>query len=149
MADIFYPGQTDYIDKLNTLAPFETGTWIPAVSGTTTAGVGTYTYNVGRYSKIGNTLTFSISMTWTAHTGTGSLLVNTLPIPSVNVANCITPVTLYYSGISATAATILTGYIDPNSSNINIRQVASSGVPAVVPMDTAGTLLISGTYFIS
>lgn len=149
MADIFYPGQTDYIEKLNLLADTVSAAFVPVLSGTTTVGAGTYSVQVARYTRINNTISFTLSLTWSAHSGTGNLIVTGLPTLSLNTANLLTPVTVYYNSITATAATVINGYIDPNSSNINIRQVASSGVPALVPMDTAGSLLISGTYFIS
>lgn len=150
MANTFYPGQTDYIDKLNLLADTVTGIFTPVLSGTTTAGAGTYTANtvIGRYARVGNLVTFNLTLSWTAHTGTGNMVIQGLPIASLNVANFNTPVTVYYNGILVTASNIIGGYIAPTSTNITLTQVAASGAPIAVPMDAVGTLYISGTYFI-
>ena len=153
MSNIFYPGQTDYIAKLNTLADTVTGTFVPVLSGTTLAGTGTYTPGtvIGRYTRVDNLVTFNLTLSWTAHTGTGNMLIQGLPpsFPSLNVANFNTPVTVYYNGILVTASNVVNGYIAPNSTNIVLTQVAASGAPIAIPMDTIGTLFINGTYFIA
>lgn len=145
----FYSGQTDYITELNKLADTETNTFSPFVRGTTLAGLGTYNPTISaRYTKLANTITFAMSLTWSAHTGTGNLLVGGLPFTSLNEANLLVPVTVYYSNITATAATVLGGFISPNTTLINLTQVTAGGAAVAVPMDGAGTLYISGTYFV-
>jgi hypothetical protein len=58
------------------------GTWTPVVEGSTSAGTGTYTEQLGRYTKIGNMLFFDFIIFWSAHTGTGNTLITGLPVPS-------------------------------------------------------------------
>ena len=56
-----------------------TGLWTPVVYGSTTAGVGTYVNQVGRYAVSGNLVVATAYIQWSAHTGTGDLLVSGLP----------------------------------------------------------------------
>jgi hypothetical protein len=52
------------------LDDYEEGTWTPTIAGQTTAGVNTYTTQVGRYTKIGDTVYVQISIVVNAM-GTG------------------------------------------------------------------------------
>ncbi len=64
----------------NTLDDYEEGTFTPTVIGTTTAGVGTYSTQIGKYTKVGRQVTVLINCTWSAHTGTGNLRLAGLPV---------------------------------------------------------------------
>lgn len=44
------------------LADYEEGTFTPTIAGNTTAGVNTYTTQVGRYTKVGNRVNFDIAI---------------------------------------------------------------------------------------
>jgi len=44
------------------LADYEEGTFTPTIAGDTTAGVNTYTTQVGRYTKVGNRVNFDIAI---------------------------------------------------------------------------------------
>jgi hypothetical protein len=59
------------------------------VAGETSAGVGTYTTQFGVYNIVGNTVTVTVTMDWTAHTGTGNLYITlpTNPRTGIFVAN--------------------------------------------------------------
>jgi hypothetical protein len=69
------------------LSDYEEGTWTPGISGTTggtyTAGSG----NVGRYVKVGNLVTASATIVWTAQpvAYTGLLIITGLPFSALNV----------------------------------------------------------------
>ena len=58
-----------------TLDDYEEGTWTPITLGSTTAGTGTYGFQHGSYTKVGNLVTVNIYVDTAAHTGTGSLRV--------------------------------------------------------------------------
>jgi len=66
--------------------PIVSSTFTPTISGAKSAGVGTYTQQSGFYYRIGQIVFVTGSMTWTAHTGTGNMLVAGLPITVRNVA---------------------------------------------------------------
>ena len=50
--------------------------YTPTVSGLTTAGVGTYVHQTGWVFRQGLMIDFFFDLRWTAHTGTGSLIVD-------------------------------------------------------------------------
>lgn len=57
----------------------ETGTWTPAMTGVTSAGVTTHTTQTGNYIRVGNLVTVNFEVTWSAATGTGNMFVYGLP----------------------------------------------------------------------
>ncbi|HFD7038417.1 TPA: right-handed parallel beta-helix repeat-containing protein, partial [Klebsiella oxytoca] len=123
------------------------GTFTPGVAGATTGGTGTYSNQYGKYTRIGNLVHFTLSVTWTAHTGSGPILVQGLPFTSTSDA--IQP------SSPATAG------VDPSvtSGRMFMRNVASSMVAQLLfnngsaatsyPQLNAagGTVTVSGFYF--
>jgi hypothetical protein len=114
------------------------------VSGSTSAGVGTYTTQYGQFRKTStNTVQFQITVGWSAHTGTGDLIVD-LPFTAINADQVLAVAAsgLTYSGqlVCLVAAGTTKGQI--------LSQVSNTSL-ANVPMDTSVTQLsISGTYFV-
>jgi hypothetical protein len=119
----------------------------PFVYGSTSAGVGTYTYQMGHYSQIANVIFYSITLTWTAHTGTGNLRVGGLAVAAGNNGD-YTPPAVYFSNITLLAVgNKIEGTIIPATTTIFLYEVGGAAASAV-PMDTAGSLYLSGFYFI-
>ena len=134
----------------NTLDDYEEGTFTPTIIGTGSAGTGTYTTQIGRYQKIGNRVHFTIALEWTAHTGTTNMLVAGLPFTSSTIAGILQPCAVASSGIALTAGNYLAAGIQSNSSQIYLYQVATgAGGLGLVPIDTAGSLWLSGHYEVS
>ncbi|EOG2011408.1 right-handed parallel beta-helix repeat-containing protein [Klebsiella oxytoca] len=125
------------------------GSFTPGVAGATTGGTGTYSNQYGKYTRIGNIVHFTLSVTWTAHTGAGYILIHGLPFTSTSDA--IQP------SSPATAG------VDPSvtSGRLFMRNVASSMVAQLLfnngsaatsyPQLNAagGTVTVSGFYFAS
>ena len=63
----------------NSLVQYTESTWTPTIIGSTTAGTGTYTTQAGIYVRVGNMVYISGTVIWTAHTGTGNMLIAGLP----------------------------------------------------------------------
>ena len=130
---------------VNTLDDYEEGTFVPVLSGTTTAGIGTYSNQTGTYTKIGNRVMFDLILTWSAHTGTGLFTITGLPFSSA--ATSFSTPNIYNNGLALTAGNVLQAWITQSSSVINLTQYTPlTGVVASVPVDTAGQLIISGQY---
>ncbi len=131
----------------NTLDDYEEGT-TPAltVAGTTAAGVGTYTRQVMRYTKVGNLVTVSFGLIWTALTGaTGNLSIAGLPFTSDSLANmypisAIASENLVYTGT-------LMGYVAPSSTSIILQSYAPNVAAVPVAIDTAGSLFGTIQYY--
>lgn len=122
-------------------------TFTPSVIGTTTAGIGTYTNQQGRYRRVGNIVHFSIRLDWTAHTGTGNMDISGLPFASSSSA-ILSTCAVYYSSITLSASSILMARLGSNSTTISLRQMVSGGGAGAdtVPMDTAGSMILAGFY---
>jgi hypothetical protein len=131
----------------NALDDYEEGTFTPTVTGSSTAGTGTYNTNgqVGRYTKIGNRVSFTIYVNWSAHTGTGNLRVSGLPFTSNSAANAFNAVALYAGALTYTGP-MLQAYFGAASTTIIIGQMTAAGVASGVPMDTAANLTLTGHY---
>jgi len=133
----------------NTLDDYEEGTWTPTIVGATTAGTGTYTYQVGRYTKIGNRVFFVANMRWTAHTGTGDMNIGALPFTSLDSANSGGSVTVgYLDNITLSASNTLTGgFVLANNTEISLKQnPVAGGASANVTIDAVGAIWVSGHY---
>jgi hypothetical protein len=126
---------------------YVTGTFTPTIAGTTLAGSGTYAGNgqIGRYTRIGNRVFFQIYLEWTAHTGTGNIQINGLPITSANNTNAFSAVSVYLGSISFTDV-FIQAYIGPNATTVTLSESTTGGAVTGITMDTAGNITVSGHY---
>lgn len=123
----------------------DSGTFTPVIEGSSAAGVGTYTLQSGTWRKIGKQVHVQIAVTWTAHTGTGNILVSGIPTTLVptsftprRVGQCVA--LLAYTGPT------LYSYLNGTSSKLSLVQVATTGVESLVPITAAGTVYINLVY---
>jgi hypothetical protein len=110
------------------LDDYEEGTWTPVAIGGTTAGTGTYVLQVGRYTKIGQVCFFQMTLGWSAHTGTGDLILGGLPFTSLNAAGGggQSVATLgYNSGLAFTNQPVM--FIPNNNTRISLTQTTTGG----------------------
>ena len=121
------------------------GTFTPTIVGETTAGAGTYSTQTGRYTRIGNRVFFDVHLVWTAHTGTGPMRIGTLPY-TVN-ASGVAALSAWADLLSLTANHYLTALAVASSTQVKLYgNNLGGGAPTDVAMDTAGSLVISGSY---
>jgi len=132
----------------NTLDDYEEGTFAPTAIGLTTTGVGTYNKQVGRYTKIGNRVTISITLGWTAHTGTGLLRIDGLPFVANATAFNLTPLAVYYALLTVGTNKQLVAYVNNGTSYIYLVAAdPSGGAPSTLVMDTAADyVILHGSY---
>lgn len=128
----------------NTLDDYEEGTFTPVVYGSTTAGVGTYASQVGKYTKVGNLVTISCVVVLTNHTGTGNMRISGLPF-SPNMTFALTNNSY---NISHTAGAVLNAAINAGQPFIVFDVISTTnsayiGEPTIV---TSGIVSISGSY---
>ena len=123
-------------------------TFTPSVIGSSSAGTATYTIRLGSYTKIGKRVFFTISLTWSGHTGTGDLQVSGLPFMSNSDGENYTPVTVWNSNVATSAGTMLGALILPNQNKISFYELPTGGGSAsLVTIDAAGSLYLSGHYY--
>lgn len=144
---ITFPATQVAATDANTLDDYEEGTFTPTIIGTTTAGTGTYSSQVGRYTKIGNRVYFTAFVNWTAHTGTGNMKVGALPFTSNTTSNNFNAVAVWNANIALTASNVLTAYVDVNGTTVNLQQYpVGGGANAAVPIDTSANIIVTGHY---
>jgi hypothetical protein len=126
---IKFPASQSASSNVNTLDDYEEGTWTPALTGT---GGGTYTMsgvNEGKYTKIGNVVTLTCTVQWSAVVSayTGNLLVGGIPFTCSGV-RCAGSMGAISAGLTFTA-----GYgewnflVDPGLSGVYIIQNSTTG----------------------
>lgn len=123
---------------------YSTGTWTPTIVGTTAAGVGTYTAQTAEYTRIGNIMHVYAAITWTAHTGTGNMHIGGLPTAAKRSAPAFSA---RFSSITFTGTTPYLATI-ASSTEVQIAQYSSGVAATDVPIDTAGSIILQGSYFI-
>lgn len=137
-----FPATQNASSNANNLDDYEEGTFTPVIQGTTTAGAGTYSVQLGHYLKLGRFVFIMITLQWSAHTGTGNMIVSTLPFA---VSDQNTPFAVEPSAIAVTAGNYLTAR--GSGTTIQVTQaVTGGGNLSGTPIDTAGILRISGWY---
>lgn len=126
----------------NDLDDYEEGTFTPTILGTTAAGVGTYSVQNGTYIKIGKTVFVDLAVVWSAHTGTGNILVGALPF------TCAASTPCSINGNNLTFPNQLTAsFVGGAAQARPLTHVTGAGL-ALVAMDTAAEIRLSGTYYV-
>lgn len=138
---VAFPATQNPSANANTLDDYEEGTWTPTLSGSITAGVGTYTVQTGRYTKIGRLVYIQFSISVSAHTGTGDTLITGLPFTSSGNHFAASPYlnTYTFTGPHLFAFTA-------TSTQINLQQSTAAGSVTAVPIDVSNSIQMSLTY---
>lgn len=126
------------------LNDYEHGTWTPVIEGTTTAGTGTYIVQTGRYTKIGNRVFFDCNIAWSAHTGTGDMFLVGWPFTPASVFRAFAAVLFDVLQTAGRVPGIAFG--SGSFTKANIMEYAGSLGYANIAMDTAGQILVNGSY---
>lgn len=128
---------------------YEEGVFTPTIVGTSIAGTGTYTTQIGHFTRVGNQVSFEVTITWTAHTGTGNTEIAGLPYASRNTANKIIPVSVVQSGGPVPGAGLARiAILTNNSTQVALREFnpTTAAITNSNAITATGTLYISGTY---
>lgn len=144
-ADPSAPGMTSEL-----LDDYEEGTFTPTIIGNSTSGVGTYTAQFGSYTKIGNRVFFSINIAWSAHTGTGYILVDGLPFTITNNNANLAAIATYLAADTAlSAGKILQTRTVIGASRLLPTQYSTGGTGvAVVNITASGGFYLTGYYYV-
>jgi len=143
---ITFPATQSASSDANTLDDYEEGVFNPQISGSTTAGAGTYTFYDGRYTKIGRQVYVEGAVIWTAHTGTGNLLISNLPF-ACNATQYSGVTLVKVANLTTTANNQLICRLVANSTTAEFAQIPSGGgAEGTLPIDTAATIYFSATY---
>ena len=133
----------------NVLNDYEEGTFTPTIVGTTIAGVGVYSSQNAKYTKVGNLVTCYIYLAWTAHTGTGDIRIGGLPFATASASGVYYAASIgFATNIALTAGYVMTGYaLDNSSTLISLQQYPTGGGASIsVPIDVSGGIIVSISY---
>lgn len=115
------------------------GTFTPTIAGSSTAGVGTYTKQYGTWNRDGDIVTIEITVTITAHTGTGSFLIKNIPTALIPASYDAKQFPLYVSGFAFTGPVIYCGF-NGSSTDISCYQIDTAGAVSLIGIGAVGTL---------
>ena len=147
-AGITFPATQSASTDANTLDDYEEGTWTPTIVGSSTTGTGTYSYQVGRYTKIGNLVNLSCYIAWSAHTGTGNMYLGNLPFTSANISDFYQAGTIgQCNNMGLTANNYPLIYVPFNATTATlVQQPVGGGATSAIPVDAAADLMVSLSY---
>lgn len=130
------------------LNDYEEGAFTPTISGSVSAGTGTYASQTGTYTKIGNLVTATAYVNISNHTGTGDILLSGLPFTAYATSDFYFPVTIgYLNNCAMNANSYPAGFMVFNTTSILLQQgVIGGGSMNGVPMDTAFSIMYTITY---
>jgi len=123
-------------------------TWTPVIQGSTAAGAGTYSTQIGRYSKFGDIVFCTAYLVWSAHTGTGNMRLGGLPYTVRNTTNAFwSSGGNFFANITMVAlSTYLCAYVQPNTTYLNFADMTPSAGSSSTAIDTAGTVIVTFMY---
>lgn len=121
-------------------------TYTPTYLGGTTPGTTTYSVQQGAWTRIGNLITVTGTVVWTAATGTGNARIS-LPFASANVAN-----QNYGGGLRNVNVTFANStpqiLIVSNSSFFELLSPLTNAASTTVAIEAAGNVVFSVWYFV-
>jgi len=132
------------------LDDYEEGTFTPTISGSSSAGTGTYSVQEGRYTKVGNLVYVTAVMTWSAHTGTGNMRLSGLPFTVLNVVGLEPPLSLQVNDVALTALNVALATFRRGATYAEVLQTPVGGGSLTdVPIDTAASIRYAGSFLVA
>lgn len=125
----------------------EQQTWTPTIIGGTIAGVGTYALQSGYYTRIGNMIFAQCHVEWTAHTGTGNMILDGFPFAARNSSDydpevLINPENIPLPGGSTSAA----GHFQVGTTNVDLFVLRTNNTNDPIQMNVSGHIHSTATY---
>jgi hypothetical protein len=123
------------------------GAFTPALVGTSTAGSASGGSETGTYYVDKGRVFFTVALSWTGHTGTGNFQINGLPIASRSGAQAVQPCAVVYNNLAVGSGKEVGAAVLANTQYITLyAQDQAGGAVALIPVEAAGSLYISGSY---
>ena len=145
---ITFPATQSASSDANCLDDYEEGTWTPTIVGSSTAGTTTYSFQAGKYTKVGNLVTISCNVLWTSATGTGSLLLAGFPFTTTNQAGINPNGGVMMERVDLPNGTAnITTYVEGSNTRSYFYCTLDNAGWAPVAMDSNGEIYATVTYF--
>jgi len=129
------------------LDDYEEGSWTPVVTGSSSAGTGTYGNQIGLYTKVGRVVHFQCWLQVSAHTGTGVTLINGLPFTS-NASDAKGTANLnYFANLTISASNTAGLQVANGQTYLVLKEFpVGGGVAGSVAIDPNMQINFSGSY---
>ena len=119
----------------------------PTYLGATSAGVTTYTTQLGIYAQFGSVVIATGRLTWTNATGTGVAVIGGLPATSVNTTNLRYPIIGWYSAITF-GGSFVEALLAENASAFTMYTTTTNANATQLNIEVAGDLAFTLVYFV-
>jgi hypothetical protein len=151
---ITFPATQNASTNANTLDDYEEGTFTPSITfGGNAVGI-TYGTRVGRYTKIGNCVTFNLYCPMTNKgSSTGIFNIIGLPFTSQNVSAGYNTFTLWTNNTNSTLSGVVQGYVTNGSTAVTFEFQASGfygamGALTNTQCNNNSDFMVGGMYFV-
>lgn len=151
---ISFPATQSATSDANTLDDYEEGTFTPSVTfGGNAVGI-TYNSRLGRYTKIGNCVTFNLYLQMSSKgSSTGTFNIIGLPFTSQNVSVGYNTFTLWTNNTPVALSGIVQGYVTQNSTAVTFEFQASGfygamGAITNTQCNNNTDFMVGGMYFV-
>ena len=120
---------------------------LEAIFTPTVSGVTVYSTQVGEYSRIGNVVTFSLHVIWTASSG-GAMVIGGLPF-TIRSADTSVGSIFIGAGVTFTAGNFLEAQAQSGTKTYQIFQYAgATATLSTVTTSATGNIQLSGSYLV-
>ena len=148
-AGITFPATQSASTDANTLDDYEEGTWTPITLGGSVAGTGTYSQQLGTYTKVGRVVHIQATVTYSAHTGSGLFKIGGFPFTASSAAESGAGSFGQVSNLTMSALCIPFLLLQGGQTFAYLEGTpAGGGTSSIESLDTACGLVYSATYFI-
>jgi hypothetical protein len=131
------------------LSDYEEGTWTPTIIGSTTTGTVSYSNRNARYTKIGRQVFVETYINWSGGSGgSGGLNVYGLPFTTANVQIYPTLSIGWWDAIAFSGSQVLALFGNAATYIYFHGVPTNGGTNVAVPWDSAGAMILSGSYTI-
>jgi hypothetical protein len=149
-AGITFPATQSASSDANTLDDYEEGTFSPSIQSDST-GLFTMTAQYGKYTRVGNLVTFIAYIAWSARPSGGSIAITNYPFNinngSTTGGNAATTFIVKSATDSVLTNSTLGYDLTSSASTTYVYNFARSSLIAVNSLSAAGFVAYSGSYF--
>jgi hypothetical protein len=145
IGQIKFPATQNASSNANTLDDYEEGTWTPTAIYSTSNGDRAYTYQVGRYVKVGKLVTCIAYLLFSESTASGNLIIGGLPFTSANLSNLIAGFGVFTDNLTGTSGGVQGQVID-NSSTIGLVYNGTGTSTSITNANTAGNAVFRMSF---
>jgi hypothetical protein len=122
------------------------GSFTPTIEGATSAGSASYSLQYGQYRKIGKTVHIRLKVTYTGHTGTGSMVIKGVPVlGTINVGD---KMPLFINGAAFTGPILAAGF-GGSGADMFAYNYETTGAITLLSVLSAASVEINATYGIA